>query len=396
MKCSYQIGAPSNSSRPKSRSHFQANFSNMSGTAGTSKAPSPLGNDGVDREIGGWEMAETDPAGSVVTTTSQFLNRVNQGEHSNLNDLRQGQRFGGELDYSENELNDIFSNIAYLQPDDMETNVFVGAANRAVLDAEAFDSMTEPANSMSDDIGDFAVSQPPSTDAQSAFMAFDHARTSSSSSSHQSSDTSASDAFIATDFDRARPRTDPSTCQCRGSILRVLAEIESNILSASPSNMYAILSYLRQTTAASNDILTCRICNSRIKFFGLLGIIGEKITSLSGAIITAFVCRVKEQNESVDFGKSDSPDKRLDRNRAIQLCEFQVQSLQEFKVVSAAVIKLQLKYSVAFVSRTRELAISMNHLAQAQSLKKLESRLDELFIKMQRMVSEVDSDLCDI
>ena len=98
----------------------------------------------------------------------------------------------------------------------------------------------------------------------------------------------------------------------------------------------------------------------------------------------------------MDFGKSDSPDKRLDRNRAIQLCEFQVQSLQEFKVVSAAVIKLQLKYSVAFVSRTRELAISMNHLAQAQSLKKLESRLDELFIKMQRMVSEVDSDLCDI
>jgi ABC-type hemin transport system ATPase subunit len=64
--------------------------------------------------------------------------------------------------------------------------------------------------------------------------------------------------------------------------VRVLAEIESNILSASPSNMYAILSYLRQTTAASNDILTCRICNSRIKFFGLLGIIGEKITSLSG------------------------------------------------------------------------------------------------------------------
>lgn len=399
MKCSYQIGAQSNSSRPKSRSHFQANFSNTSGIAGTSNALSPLDNDGVDQEIGGWEMAETDPTGSVVTTTSQFLNRVNQSEHSNLNDVRQGQRFGGELHYSENELNDIFSNIAYLQPDDMQTNVFVGAANQAGLDAEAFDSMTETANSMPEDMGDIAASQPPSTDAQSSFMAFDHARTSSSSSSsssHQTSDTSASDAFIATDFDRPRSSTDPSTCQCRGSILRVLAEIESNILSACPSNMYAILSYLRQTTAASNKILTCRICNCRIKFFGLLGIIGEKITSLSGAIITAFVCRVKEQNDSVDFGKSDSPDKRLDRNSAIQLCEFQVQSLQEFKVVSAAVIKLQLKYSVAFVSRTRELAISMNHLAQAQSLKKLESRLKELFIKMQRLVSEVDSDFCDI
>lgn len=133
-----------------------------------------------------------------------------------------------------------------------------------------------------------------------------------------------------------------------------------------------------------------------MKFFGLLGIIGEKITSLCEAIITAFVCRMKEQNDTVDFGEPDSPDKRLDRNNAIRLGEFQVQTVQEFKVVSAAVIKLQLKNSVTFVSRTRELAISMNRLAQAQSLQKLEKRLKELFINMQRMSSEVESDCCDI
>jgi hypothetical protein len=99
-------------------------------------------------------MAETDPTGSVVTTTSPFLrdvNHVRQGEHSNLNDLHQGLSFGGELEYSENELDDLFSNIAGLQPDDIQTNVFMGDANRA-LDAEAFDSMTETANSMLDDI----------------------------------------------------------------------------------------------------------------------------------------------------------------------------------------------------------------------------------------------------
>lgn len=369
LKCSYHT-AESNSSRPKSRSHFQANFSNTSGTAGPSNAPSPLENGGVDQEIGGWEMAE------MVTTTSQFsrdLNHVNQGKHSNLDDLRQGLRFGSELDYSENELNDLFSNIAGLQPDDLQTTV-----------------------SMLDDIDDIAASQPSSADAQSSFMTFDHTRTSPSSSSRQNSDASTSDDFVATSFGRARSRTDPSSCQCQRSILRVLAEIESNILSASPSNMYAILSYQRRTTTASNEVLTSRICNCRIKFFGLLGIISEKITSLSEAIITAFVCRVKEQNDSMDFGESDSPDKRLDRNSTIRLGDFQVQTLQEFKVVSAAVIKLQLKYSVTFVSRTRELAISMNRLAQAQSLKKLESRLKELFIKMQRMASDVESDCGDI
>ncbi|KOS44086.1 hypothetical protein ACN38_g5048 [Penicillium nordicum] len=382
LKCSYQVAAQNNSSRPKSRSHFQDNLSNTSGAAGTSNAPSPLDNNGVDQEIGGWGMAETDATGS--------------GKHSNLDHLRQGRSFAGELDYSENELNDIFSNIAYLQPDDIQKNVFMGAADPAPLGAEAFDSMTETANSVLDGIGDISASQPASADAQSLFMAFDHARTSPSSSSGQNSDAPASDDFIAANFGRARSGSDPSSCQCRGSILGVLSEIESNILSASPSNMYAILSYLRRTTAASNDILTCRICNCRIKFFGLLGIIGEKITSLSGAIITAFVCRVKEQNDSVDFAESDSSGKRLDRNSAIRLGEFQVQTMQEFKVVSAAVIKLQLKYSVTFVSRTRELAISMNHLAQAQSLKKLESRLKGLFIKMQRLVSEVYSDCCDI
>ncbi|KAJ9481776.1 hypothetical protein VN97_g11686, partial [Penicillium thymicola] len=399
LKCSYQIAAQSNSSRPKSRSHSQANLSNTSGAAGTSNAPSPLDNNRVDQEIGEWGMAETDPTGSVVTTTSQFsrdINRVNRGEHSNPDHLRQVRSFGGELDYSENELNDIFSNIAYLQPDDIQTNVFMGAADPALLDSETFDSMTETANSMPDDIGDIAASQPASADAQSSFMAFDHAHTSPSSSSRQNSDAPGSDDFMATNLGRARSGTDPSSCQCRGSILGVLAEIESNILSASPSNMYAILSYLRRTTAASNDILTCRFCNCRVKFFGLLGIIGEKITSLSGAIIAAFVCRMKEQNNSVDFGESDFPDKRLDQNSAIQLGDFQVQTMQEFKVVSAAVIKLQLKYSVTFVSRTRELALSMNRLAQAQGLKKLESRLKELFIKMQRMVSEVDSNCCGI
>jgi hypothetical protein len=133
-----------------------------------------------------------------------------------------------------------------------------------------------------------------------------------------------------------------------------------------------------------------------MKFFGLLGIIGEKVTSLSEAIVTAFVCRVKGQNDSVDFGEPESPDKRLDRSSAIRLGDFQVQTLQEIKVVSAAVIKLQLKYSATFVSRTRELAISMNRLAQAQSLKKLETRVKELFIKMQRMASDVESDCCDI
>lgn len=338
-------------------------------------------------------MTEADQTGTVVTNTSQFsreLSHVNPGEASHLNE----DELNG-IEFNDDELNDLFSNIAGLQPDDMQTNAFMGAANHALLDTEAFDTLTDTTNSILDDIGDFAVSQTGSVDVLSQFMAFDHARTSPSSSSRQNSDASTSDDFIATpatSIGRPRSRTDPSSCQCRRSILRVLSDVETNILSASASNIYAILSYQRRITAASNDILTSRICNCRIKFFGLLGIIGEKITSLSEAIITAFVCRMKEQNDSVtDFGESSSSP----RNSAIRLGEFQVQTLQEFKVVSAAVIKLQLKYSVNFVSRTRELAISMNRLAQAQSLKKLESRLKELFLKMQRC-SELESDFCEI
>ncbi|KFA76894.1 hypothetical protein S40288_11513 [Stachybotrys chartarum IBT 40288] len=399
LKCSYQTVAETDGSRQKSKAHSQANFSNASGTAGTSDAASPQDNDGVDRDIGEWEMAMTDPTGSAVNTTSQFsrdLDQANQGEHSNLDDLPQGLNFGVELDYSENELSGLFSNIADLQPDDMQATVFMGTADQALLDAEAFDSMTETANSMLDDMGDIAASQPASADAQSSFMAFDHALTPPSSSSRQNSDASTSDDFVTASFGQARSRPDPSSCQCQKSILRVLAEIESKILSASPSNMYTVLSYQRRTTTAGNDILTSRICNCRIKFFGLLGIISEKTTILCEAIITAFVCRVKVQNDSIDFGESDFPDKGLDRNSAMRLGEFQVQTLQEFTVVSAAVIKLQLKYSVTFVSRTRELAISMNRLAEAQGLRKLESRLKELIIKMQRMALDIESDCCDV
>ena len=129
-------------------------------------------------------MYEADPTGSVVTTASHSSrdpNHANHGEHSNLGDLRQGLRFGRELDYSDNELSDLFSNIAGLQPDDMQTSVFTSAANRAILDAGAFDSMTEAGNSMLDDVGGIEASHPASADAQSSFMAFDHARTSPSS-----------------------------------------------------------------------------------------------------------------------------------------------------------------------------------------------------------------------
>ncbi|KAF2444572.1 hypothetical protein P171DRAFT_464104 [Karstenula rhodostoma CBS 690.94] len=347
--------ADNHSSRPKSTPHSQANISDTSGTSGIRNNPSALNNIGVDQEINGWEMAE------IVPTTS------------NLNDLRQGSRFSGEPDYSKNELDDIFSTIAGLQPEDMQTNVF-----------------------MLEDIGGIEASQPPSADAQSSFMDFGHARTSPSLQSHQNTDAAASDNVVTTGLSRARSSTDLSSCQCRGSILRVLAEIESKILSVSPSNMYAMLSYQRRTTAASNEILTSRICNCSKKFFGLLEIIGEKITSLSEAIIAAFVCRVKAQNDYVDFDESDSFDKCLDRNSAIRLGEFQVQTLQELKVVSAAVIKLQLKYSLTFVSRTRELAISMNLLAQAQNLEKLEHRLEKLSTKMQRTASDVESDICKL
>ncbi|KAI0870730.1 hypothetical protein GGS24DRAFT_510627 [Hypoxylon argillaceum] len=380
LKCSYQVAAKSSSSWSSSKSHFQANSSDTSGTAGTSNTPSPRENNGVDTEIGGWTIDETDVTGSVVTTTPP----------SSRGDPNQ-------LGYSENELNDLFSNIADLQPDGMQAAVFTGGANATLLNAEAFDSMTEAADSILDGIGDIAAPQPASADTQSPFMAFDYVGTSPSSSSRQTSDVSASDDSLAISFGRARPTAmDSSSCQCQRSILDILAEIESNILSANPSNMYATLSYQRRTTAASNSILTSRICNCKIKLFGLLEIISGKITRLSEAIITAFVCSVKEHNDSVDFGESGSPDKRLYRNSAIRLGEFQVQTLQEFKVVSAAAIKLQLKYSVTFVSRTRALAISLNRLAQAQSLKRLEGKLKELCIKMQRMTSELESECCDI
>lgn len=344
-------------------------------------------------------MDETDPSSDVLATTpksSRDPNHVNQSEESNVEDLGQGLKFGGELDYSETELNDLFSNIADIQPDDMQTDVFTGAVYPALLDAEVFGSMTETANSMLNDIGDIVASQPTSADAQSPFMAFDNARASPSSSSRQTSDASVSDDSTVIGFVRARPRMDSPSCQCQRSILHVLAEVESNILSASPSSMYATLSYQRRATAASNSILTSRICNCKIEFFGLLEILGEKITSLSEAIIAAFVRHVKEQNDSVDFGESGSLDKRLYRNSAIRLGEFQVQTLQEFIVVSAAAIRLQLKYSVKFVSRTRALAISMNRLAQAQSLETLESRLKNLFTKMQRMTLDLESDCCNI
>ncbi|CAI6332022.1 unnamed protein product [Periconia digitata] len=368
LKCSYQT-ADSNSSRPKSKSHSQPNLSDISGTADTGDLPSSLDNSATDQEIGGWGLSD------LVSTTSQFpqdLSHVGQDDHSNLDDLQHGLGFGSELDYSDNDLNDLFNSISCFQPDNSQTDV-----------------------SMMDDIDGVTISQPASAGVHSSFMDFDHASTSPLSRSRQNSQVSLNDDFFAPSIGRARSRTDTADCQCRRSILRILSEIESNIVSASPSNMYAILSYQRRTTAASNDILTSRICNCRIKCFGLLEIIGEKITSLAEAIITAFVCRVKEQNDSVDFSDPDSPEKRLEHDSPMQLGEFQVQTLQELKVVSAAVIKLQLKYSITFVSRTRELAISINRLAQAQSLKKLENRLKELLLKMQRMTSEVELDSRD-
>ncbi|KAJ5035527.1 uncharacterized protein L3040_007993 [Drepanopeziza brunnea f. sp. 'multigermtubi'] len=410
LKCSYHTAAEGNSSRLKSRSHVPANFSATNGPAGNNNnnnnnnnnkknnnsAPSPRVNNDASQEIGGWEMAETDPPGSGVNTSSQFsrdLHHVNQSVQSNLNDLPLDLTFDSELEYSENDFNDIISCITGVQPDDMQTQVFSSEVSRELLDAEAFDAMTKTANFMLDDI---VASQPASTNAPSPFMAFGH--NSPSSPLRQDLDPPAQDESFTASFEagRARSGTDPSSCQCQRSILRVLAEIESKILSAGPSNIYAILSYQRLTTAASNDILTSRICNCRVQLFGLLGIMGEKITSLSEAIIAAFVCRVKEQSESVEPGGSDAPDKRLDRHSVIRLGEYQVQTLQEFKVVSAAVITLQLNYSVTFVSRTRELAFSMNHLAQAQSLKKLESRLKKLFVKMQQLASDVESDCWDI
>lgn len=323
----------------------------------------------IDQESGTWELAE------IVSTTSQStrdFNHANESETANLHDLGQGFNFGDELHYSDNDLDELFNNIACLQSDDIQTNV-----------------------PLLDDIGDIAASQSAPTDARSAFMAFDNVLPSPSSSSQENPDTSASGDCVPTLSGGAGFGMDPPSCQCRKSILRILAEIESVILSANPSNMYATMSYHRQTMAASKDILTSRICNCSMTFFGLLEIIGEKLTRLSEAIITAFVCHVKEQNASVDSGQSISPGKSHDRKTAMRLGEYQVQTLQELKVISAAVIRLQLKQSMIFVSRIRELAMSMNHLAQAQSLKKLEDRLNELIVKIQRMASDVESDFCD-
>ncbi|KAI1267668.1 hypothetical protein F5Y18DRAFT_308071 [Xylariaceae sp. FL1019] len=393
LDCSYQPAAKTSSSRPRSQLHSQTSSSDNRRSSGPGNTPRPRDDRGVSRETGGWSMDEADSTGSLAGTSPQSAQDqylMDQSEVSNLEDLHPGLTFDGELGYSEHQFDSVFSNIGDLQPD-----IFTGIADRDLLSAEGFSSMTETAGAVLDGMGEIATCQPASAGAQPPFMTFDHARTLPSSPSHQTSDASASDRSVAVSLGRARSRVDPSSCPCQNSILNVLAEIESNILSASPSNMYATLSYQRRTTAASNSILTSRICNCKMELFGLLEIIGGKITSLSEAIITAFVHSVEEQTNSGNLKEPSSLDRRLYRNSAIRLGEFQVQTLQEFKVVSAAAIKLQLKYSVIFVSRTRALALSMDRLVQAQNLKTLESRLEELLVKMQRMISDMESDCCN-
>ncbi|KAI0391863.1 hypothetical protein F5Y17DRAFT_438958 [Xylariaceae sp. FL0594] len=399
LQCSYQA------------SQSQARTPRAGREVGPGSSLSPPGNRAADSEAVGWAPDETGRASSSMTVVTSpgpsnsdlTHGRARQFEDSSTTDPSPGLSLGSEIGYSETELDGLFSTIAGLHPDHMETDVFTGAVYPSLLDSSVLGSMTRTAAELSmmaeiGEIGDMAVSQPASADPvpQSPFLAFDDLGSGSSSPSlRQAIGGPVSGGDSAT-------RAAVASCQCQESTVRVLAEVESKILSATPGSLFDVLSYHRQATTASNNILTSRACDCKVELFGLLEILSVKITRFSQAIIAAFLRHVKEQSDSVDLSVHEQEPAALDsrlrcvKNGALQLGAYQVQSLQEFIVISAAAIRLQLKLAVNFVSRTRALAATLNLVVQAQGLKTLESRLRDLSIKMERLALNMESEGCDV